>query len=234
MHVDLEIKSLIYALLFGIIPALIWLKFWLLEDRKRPEPRGRIFAAFIGGMIIVPIAIFLERMMVPEGININTLPAKIIIGWSVIEEFLKYGASWVLVLRTKDYNEPIDPMIYLITTALGFAAMENALFVLEPIQNGLLLQSIITGNMRFIGATLLHVLASGTLGAAIAFSFYRNNFVKGRFLWAGLILAVSLHALFNFFIIKSTNIGIFLVFGTVWILVIFMILIFEKVKAIKK
>ena len=231
----LDIKSIIYALLFGIIPALLWLWFWLREDRKKPEPKGRLILTFVGGMAIVPVAIFLERLLVSGNIDVNAIPVGIIIGWAIIEELLKYGASWLTALRSKDVNEPIDPIIYLITTALGFAALENALFILNPIQDGLYLQSVIMGNMRFIGATLLHIVASGTVGIALAFSFYQNKCIKKDYLWGGLILAIALHALFNFFIIKSVNnIGIFIVFAIIWILAIVMILIFEKVKRIKK
>lgn len=229
-----EIKPFIFALLYGLLPALVWLFFWLKEDRKRPEPKGRIVAAFIAGMIAVLAVIPVERFIASNVSSFNYLPLGVIIGWAVAEELFKFVASYIAALRSKVVDEPIDIIIYLIATALGFAAMENALFVLEPIKSGLFLQGVVTGNMRFLGATLLHIVSSGTIGASLAFSFYRNSVIKKEHLLFGLILASTLHTLFNFFIIKSRNVGVFAVFFGVWLATIIIIILFEKIKRIRR
>ena len=69
--------------------------------------------------------------------------------------------------------------LFLAFFALGFAALENALFIFNPFMRGEFTESILTGNFRFLGATLLHVLASGVVGATMALAFYRP---KGRLL----------------------------------------------------
>ena len=48
--------------------------------------------------------------------------------------------------------------------------------------------------MRFIGATLLHVVASATIGIFISFAFYKNRFSKFFMTIIGLIVAVTLHS----------------------------------------
>ena len=131
-------------------------------------------------------------------------------------------------------DEPIDPMIYLITTALGFAALENTLFLINSLSNGGFVESIITGNMRFIGATLLHTISSGTIGLAMGLTFYKKPRTRMVALIIGIILAIILHTFFNFLIINSSGNGILWVFAGVWILVVLLILLFEKVKHIKK
>ena len=90
----------------------------------------------------------------------------------VIEEVLKFIFAYILVLRSKDDNEPIDPIIFMITTALGFAAIENMLFLIDPITSNNLHLSIYTGNLRFIGAMLLHTVSSATIGIFIGFQLF--------------------------------------------------------------
>ena len=88
--------------------------------------------------------------------------------------------------------------------------------------------------MRFIGATLLHVVASATIGIFISFSFYKNRFSKFFMTIIGLIVAVTLHSFFNFFIMNNNGENILAVFGVLWVLVIFIILIIEKIKRLKR
>ncbi len=124
-------------------------------------------------------------------------------------------------------------VIYMITIALGFASLENALFLLTPLTSGDYIDSALTGSFRFLGASLLHVLASGTVGVFLAFAFYKNTAAKLFYGMLGLCLAVILHALFNFFIIDSSGEGILAVFLFVWIGIIILFLLFEKIKQIE-
>ena len=216
------------AFLGALIPALFWLWFWLREDKERPEPYSLIALAFISGMIVVPLALPLQKWALGLFQDFN-----LIFVWVVIEESLKYAVALALVLWHKDVDEPIDLIIYMITVALGFAALENALFMFNPLVAGDLTNSIITGNFRFLGATLLHVLASGTVGAFLALSFYKSNTVKLLAGIFGLCIAIVLHALFNFFIIDASGEAILGVFLFVWMGIILLFLIFEKVKIIE-
>jgi RsiW-degrading membrane proteinase PrsW (M82 family) len=219
------------AFLGGIIPALVWLWFWLSEDKRCPEPKSLLLLTFFAGMASVILVIPLERFS-----GMFVAGTTLIFVWAVIEEVMKYLVAFLVILRNKAVNEPIDAVIYMITAALGFAALENMLFLLTPISDGLLLDSILTGNLRFIGATLVHTLASAIVGASIAFTFYyTSKSVQYIWLWGGLILASTLHALFNFFILKSNDsTGLLLTFTGVWVGVIILILLFEKIKRIQK
>jgi RsiW-degrading membrane proteinase PrsW (M82 family) len=125
-------------------------------------------------------------------------------------------------------------VIYMVTLALGFAALENALFVLNPLIAGDYLNSALTGSFRFLGATLLHVLASGTVGVFLAFSFHKRTSLKLLYGTLGLCLATVLHALFNFFIMDASGETILGVFLFVWFGIIILFLLFEKIKLNEK
>ena len=58
----LSFQTILFALLGGVLPALLWLWFWLKEDKKRPEPRGLILLAFIAGMLTVPVVLPFEKL----------------------------------------------------------------------------------------------------------------------------------------------------------------------------
>ena len=221
-------QTIIIALAVGILPALFWLWFWLREDKKRPEPHGLITITFLGGFIAVLLALSAEKIIED---NILVSSSIIIILWSATEEIIKYLASYITALRRREMDEPVDAMIYLMTTALGFAAFENVLFLVS--ENNVL-QNIISGNMRFIGATVLHTLTSGIVGLFIGLSFYKNPLKKKLYLFIGLILSIGLHSVFNLLIINSNDESIFSIFGLVWFAIIILILLFEKVKRIKR
>ena len=108
------------AFFLGIIPALIWLWFWLKEDRH-PEPPKILTMSFVGGILAVVSVLPFERLVyvfIPE---VNTLTFII---WAIIEEVIKFVIVYGIALRTKNVDEPVDDIIYLIRS-LGFATYKT-------------------------------------------------------------------------------------------------------------
>ncbi len=237
-------QILFFALAGGILPALLWLWFWLQEDSLHPEPRGMLIETFIAGMIMVPLVLPVEQFIQQKYAFSVFL---VVVLWSAVEELFKFIAAYVAGLRTQENDEPIDPVIYLITAALGFSAMENAFFLVTSLSNSGAMQSLITGNLRFIGATLLHVLSSGIIGLLLGLSFRKNFIVRKIYLFVGLVLSVVTHATFNIFIsthaqgnillslfghnYKISN--LFIIFASVWIALLVLIVGIQKVKHLK-
>lgn len=216
------------AFLAGLLPALFWVWFWLREDKEKPEPLFLITLTFIGGMMVVPLALPLQYLA-----QNYYQDANLVLVWVTIEEVLKYAAALFVVLWHKAVDEPIDVIIYMIVIALGFAALENALFMFNPLMAGELMSTFVTGQFRFLGATLLHVLASGTIGVFVAFAFYKSRLRQLIYGTIGLFIAIVLHALFNFFIMKGSGETILGVFLFVWMGIIILILLFEKLKILE-
>lgn len=216
------------AFLAGLIPALFWLWFWLREDSRKPEPYLLITISFLAGMAVVPLVLPLQKLAIELYTGSN-----VILVWVIVEEVLKYAAALALVFWNREVDEPIDMIIYLITIALGFAALENALFIFNPLIAGDYLDSVLTGTFRFLGSTLLHVLASGSVGVFLALTFYQSKLNQVLAGTAGLFVAIVLHALFNFFIMGASGETILGVFLFVWMGVIVLFLLFEKVKQLE-
>lgn len=152
--------------------------------------------------------------------------------WAFLEESAKFAACYFIALRSRYNDEPIDAVIYMITVALGFAALENTFYLITPLANGDALGTVLTSNIRFIGTSLLHTLASAIIGIAIAFSFYKSAYKKEKYLIFGFLAAGVLHTLFNFFILDDSGIETFIVFSSVWLLIILVIILLEKIKTI--
>ncbi|MDO8430514.1 MAG: PrsW family glutamic-type intramembrane protease [Candidatus Taylorbacteria bacterium] len=221
---------ILYALLAGVLPALLWLWFWLREDNLHPEPRSLITKSFLGGMVAVALAVIFEKY----AFDIISDQVYRYITWAAIEEIVKFMAVALIALHSRHMDEPIDAMIYCISVALGFSALENALFILSPLDSGHIMRGIVTGNMRFIGATLVHTVCSAIIGFMIGITYYKNVFWKTLALVLGLILAIVLHAGFNLSIIDETVTNTLKVFSWVWIAVVILIILFEEIKSVRE
>lgn len=231
-----------YALIGGFIPALIWLTFWLKED-EHPEPRRLLTLAFIAGMLSIPLAFVMswlwDREALPLLFGTNQTNSDIynlyrIIGFAFTEEYSKYLLIHALIFWRRDYDEPVDAMIYLISTALGFAALENVLYLIQPFGYGPH-PGFEISILRFIGATPLHALASAVLGYFIASSFFKTYMRKEVAVVLGLITATMLHSLFNVLILIASRpeMGAYAIEGGLLLLSavgIYILFAFEKVK----
>ncbi len=234
-----ELEPIIAAFAGGVLPALAWLWFWRREDSVHPEPRRLIALAFLAGMVAVAVVIPLEKyassLLSTQSFWVLTAAGTTTITfiiWSAMEEIIKYVMARLTVLRRRDDDEPIDPVIYMVTVALGFAAAENTLFLLSPLSGDSLVQTVLTGNLRFVGATLLHVLSSAVIGVALGMSFYKSRASKRTYTVVGVILAVLLHSTFNFLILNTPEEHLLRTFGLVWIGLIALLAVLEYIKRI--
>ena len=221
--------GIIYALVGGILPALIWLTFWLHEDRKAPEPKRLIAKTFLFGMLAVILVIPLQKGL---GMWLPDHSFLLIFLWAALEEGFKLLAGYFGGLHSRDDNEPLDALVYMITAALGFVALENTLFILSPILGGDMVETVLTGNLRFIGASLLHTVSSGLVGACLAFRFYASQARQVAAALIGLLLALGFHTLFNMLIISYDTTGLFGALALVWSGTITLLWVFERAKSI--
>ena len=211
----------------SFLPPLLWLLFYLREDRKHPEPKRLLVAVFFGGIAAALLSIVVELFLLGDirrakgGVLTDLFPEifgnvlMIFLVVAVVEEYLKYLSVKALIVGRPEFDEPIDAMIYMMTAALGFAAIENVLFGLPLFQTDFASGVTLAAN-RFIGANLLHALSSGIVGYFLAHSYFRPH--RRHFILIGVLLASVLHAFFNYFIIireatpQAVNLLIFLLF----------------------
>ena len=87
--------------------------------------------------------------------------------------------------------------------------------------------------MRFIGATLVHVVSTATIGFALGWAYYRSAAAKLVALVIGLCSAIAIHAAFNLSIVAGGSADTLKAFSWIWGAVVILIVLFEEVKAVK-
>ena len=233
--------SIILYIIFGVLPSLVWLFYYLRKD-PHPESKLMILKIFFWGAIIT-LPVFFVQIGLNNLLEIFTIDKFIasIIYWFLIislsEELFKYLVVRFRVLKSSHLDEPIDIMIYMVVSALGFAAVENILYIFTDVGSfsftEILNRTLILSFVRFVGATFLHTLCSAVIGYAVAISLCD---LKHRRIEAGLgiITAIALHGLYNFSIIKlEGNLKIIIPITILIVLTILTSLGFERLKKVK-
>lgn len=222
--------------IFGVFPSIIWLLFFLRED-VHPESNKMILKVFCYGIIAALLALifefgFLETSVKLPFSSMTILVLNIFIGVSLVEEFSKYFLVKKIAISDPEFDEPLDAMLYMVIAGLGFAALEN-IFVLLDLGLPFKISETLTLTLfRFLGATFLHALCSGTIGFFLALSFYKTN-QRLRMIILGLTISTLLHGLFNFSIIGlKGNFKILIPAIILLGLGIFVSLAFQKIKTI--
>ncbi|MFA5095262.1 MAG: PrsW family glutamic-type intramembrane protease [Candidatus Paceibacterota bacterium] len=185
-----------------------------------------IASIFFIGMVCVIIVIPLQKF-IQNNVTSNVWQ---IIGWASIEELIKYLGVVILLYKTNRVDEPIDWPIFLITAALGFAALENTLYLTKSFSLDQATAGLLTGQLRYLGSTLLHAVSSGIIGISLGLSYYMGKYVKRMYLFMGIILAIALHSSFNFFIMENSGSNFLGVLGFLWVVTIIIMLLFEKLR----
>ncbi len=217
----------IIALLAGVVPAVLWLFFWLREDEHgEHEPAGLIILTFIAGMVSVILVLPIEKFISALPYSHTTL----IVLWAASEEFLKYAAFVIIMNKSPYLNEPVDYAMYLMTAGLGFAALENAMYLIHPVAVNDATVSFLTGNLRFLGSTLLHSVTSGVVGISVGLAFFKRAGARTFYTIFGIAAAIALHGVFNFFIMQKNGENFLQVFGFLWVTTIIIMLLFEKLR----
>jgi len=218
----------IYAIVGGFLPPMFWLTFFLREDKKNPEPRRVILGSFLFGCLSAIFAIPFQ------GLFALLFPgASLLIGiivFATVEELSKYFSVRISAMRDAANDEPIDPIIYMLTAAIGFAAMENTLYLIDYLNDFDLMNSLLERGKRFFGATLLHIISSVFVGISLTLSYGKRKKWRPLLLPIGMACAVALHSLFNVFVTGSGSRDVFFGFLTIWIAFIITLIGLEFLK----
>jgi len=232
---------IIIYIFFGILPSLTWLSYYLTKD-LHPEPKKMILKIFLWGAFITLPVFFVQIGLTSLLGEINIGPmAQSIVYWfliiSLTEELFKYLVVKIKVMNSPHLDEPVDIMIYMVVAALGFAALENVLYLLSPIGqmsfDQVIYRTMFIGLIRFVGATFLHTLCSAVIGYAMAISLFDQKNKMLEFI-SGLTVAVVLHGLYDFSIMTLSGNMKFVIPIIIILTLAFLVFSgFEKLKKMK-
>ncbi len=196
-------------LLATILPSILIISFFVYSDKFK-EPRSEIIKVFIYGILITIPAYFLntflsnffyENTRVGEGLISSFLTA------APVEEGLKLFVLYYFVYKMKDFNEPLDGIVYGVTVSLGFATLENIYYVY------LLADYFDTSSMSLaLVRSFSAVPAHAVFGLFMGYFFMKYSFVKkGDNLFFAFIIPFALHGCYNLFTISNFLVSLALI-----------------------
>ena len=125
----------IIILLTALLPIAILVYYIYHKDKKSPEPTGQLVKAFLFGILSVPVSFCLS---IPFGIiGLYPIEATSILGSistaffgaAIPEEIAKLFMLWLLLRKNRYFDEKMDGIVYAVCVSLGFAALENIMYI---------------------------------------------------------------------------------------------------------
>lgn len=200
-----EIRRTAFNAYVGIATAFVISLVWAIYLRKldvfEPEKWHHLFLVFVMGCITVwmvfPISYFNNALLgfdLNGGIVNDFLYCTVGIG--MVEEFVKMIPLLIIVRFPKIVNEPYDYLLYASISALGFAFIENSIYI----QN----TNFMAVNGRALMSTVAHMTFSSVIGYAFMVSACRQRGQGWYFILGGFLLASLMHGFYDFWLINPT------------------------------
>jgi RsiW-degrading membrane proteinase PrsW (M82 family) len=192
------------AFMSAVLPfalSLAWLLFVRRFDRGRPEPMWLVLATFaLGGLSIVPAALieagcsmlspWLDTSIVTLGGQLWALPLSVAVSTLVVggaEEGAKFMGAWSLARHRREFDEPVDGIVYGCASALGFAAVENIKYFAFGRMSGAVIA------IRSVETVPAHMF----FGAIWGYAMGRTLVSRKARVWPWLLLACLAHGTFD-------------------------------------
>jgi RsiW-degrading membrane proteinase PrsW (M82 family) len=184
------------------LPVIFWTAYHLHVDRHLPEPAGHLALAFALGVGSFFLGMLAYRALGLVGLRFDAfelaqgnLPGLFlfaVLGIGVIEEAVKLIPFLAVVLWFREFDEPIDGIIYASFIALGFAAVEN-IHYLQFLETG-------AAYARGFAGPVVHIVFASIWGYYIGRAWLRRRAVAATVL-ASLALTAFIHGVYDFAVI---------------------------------
>jgi len=196
-------------LLVTILPSILIILFFVNSDKFK-EPKSEIIKVFIFGILITIPAYILNTFLGDFWYNNTKVSQNLISSFltaAPVEEGLKLSILYYFVYKMKDFNEPVDGIVYGVTASLGFATLENIYYVY------LLADHFQTTSMALaVVRSFSAVPAHAVFGIFMGYFFMKYSFIKkGDNLFFAFIVPFVLHGCYNLFIASNFFVSLSLV-----------------------
>ena len=184
--------KLIYVCLAPIVIILLTI---YIKDKYEKEPIKLALTGTLYGMLSSIPIVFTERYVMSFAPASSSIYYPFFVSFMVaafVEEAYKYIILIFLIYKNNNYNEPFDGILYAVYISLGFATIENILYVFNPILGG-----IYTGIARAIFSIPAHAM----------FGIYMGYYLSREIF--SLIVPIFIHGIYDLLLftnIKYSNI----------------------------
>lgn len=211
-----------YIVTLALLPGLLIAVYLYLHDKHEPEPIRLVIFSFFLGALSLGLNLLIAwpiDMLIP--LDEHDLTAQAIHAFAVVallEEASKFIFLRLFIYPNKNFNEPLDGIIYAVMIGLGFASAENLMYVWKG--------GVDTAIVRMFSAIPAHAMFSIMMGYWMGKAKFIHHF-ETRYAVLGLLSATLLHGLYDYFLFISFLPGIW-----VWSFVTLVIGIYLGKKAI--
>jgi RsiW-degrading membrane proteinase PrsW (M82 family) len=184
-------------------PAVAWLWYVRRKDVREPEPRLLVLFSFVLGCAAANVIAVLRPRI--EGLFpvVTGFAGELIDAFGATalpEETAKLLAACLACIWSRQWNEPMDGIVYGVAAGLGFASLENVYFVAASGDATLVIARAFTAN-------LAHAAFTG--GAAFFIGLARLRYRRGALLAVGgFALTVLLHGLYDLFLFSVPSLSL--------------------------
>lgn len=229
---------MLYSLLaLAIGPGLAIVLYIYWRDQHDREPVRHLLICFLLGIVAVVPAVLLEYGL--SGVQDRLFAARSVQGQlfgafivaAAVEETVKFLACRWYAYPKKDFNEPLDGIVYMVMVAAGFATLENVFYVFSGDTGGLS-----TGIMRMFLAVPGHAYWGVIIGYFMGQAKFKALWIQ-RFglMLLGLVVAILLHGMYDgLLFLQETDLfsqyGIVLFGGAILTALLGYILAFKAIK----
>lgn len=190
---------MITLFLIATAPVFIILAYIYYRDKYEKEPLKLLLEGLVaGGVICLPI-IYFERILSQVGaplIDLQWAAWNAFMVASFVEEIFKMLAVMLLIWRNVNFNEKFDGIVYAVFVSLGFAMVENVLYVVT--RDG----GLHVGLMRAITAVPAHAM----FGVMMGYWIGKARFVKAnrsKYLFLAFFFPFLFHGLYDFILMSQ-------------------------------
>ncbi|MBN3036353.1 MAG: PrsW family intramembrane metalloprotease [Bacteroidales bacterium] len=186
-----------YTLILALAPVLIILFYIYFRDKYEKEPLGLLLRALLTGAFITLPIILTEQWLHTRGNHHQGYMAaayQAFIIAALTEETFKFAGLFLLVWRHRAFNEKFDGIVYGVFVSLGFAAVENILYVYE------------FGHEVAYSRALTAVPAHAVFGIVMGYYLSMARFSKKMrfyFLLQALLIPILLHGIYDFILMTE-------------------------------
>lgn len=122
-------------LLTALLPIAVLAYYIYYMDRKSPEPVNELLKAFLYGVGAVPLSLCMSiplgwmGVYPSEATNVSGCISEAFFGAAIPEEIAKLFMLWMVLRRNRYFDENVDGIVYAVCVSLGFAALENVMYL---------------------------------------------------------------------------------------------------------
>jgi RsiW-degrading membrane proteinase PrsW (M82 family)/ribosomal protein S18 acetylase RimI-like enzyme len=183
--------SFMNLIILALAPGVAICLYIFHRDAYNREPKLNLLLSFLLGAAIVVPAAFMEQALWKnsDDTGIARIFIKAFFIVALTEELAKFAVFRLYAYSRKSYDEPLDGIVYCVVVSMGFATIENLMYVLK--------YGWQTGVVRAI----LSVPAHATFGVLMGYHAGKAKFDppnEKRFLLTGLLWAVLFHGAYDF------------------------------------